>query len=461
MSIRTKVSVIVFGALAACVGAVSLVFLGGQLRELRGRASERVRLHADTAARVAKESLAAKDDLMLMSHLDFLLRQDPAVLKARVLRRGTWFEVAPRAAAGDPDQAEGQDATIGERREVRLGSGSVILELHFSKRRLEEDTRKAFRQALDRAVWVTVLIGGLALVLAMVLGRSLTRPVLAISQAMGNIGRGNLGTQVKVSGSDELGAIGRGFNEMSQNLLELDRMKKRFVASVTHELRSPLGAIESYIRMVGSGTNLTPEQHANLRRTEESAARLGRFITNLLDEARIESGKLEMSPKLTDLARIAEDTVLFYAPRAKEAGLELTLSPVPGLPKVWADPDRIEQVLVNLVSNALKFTPRGGRVIVSLNRNPSGGEPSVVCAVQDTGVGISKEDLGRIFKPFERAQSGLKAQGAGLGLAIVKHIVELHGGTLRVESEPGRGSKFYFALRCEPLKQGGPSHDRA
>jgi signal transduction histidine kinase len=245
--------------------------------------------------------------------------------------------------------------------------------------------------------------------------------------------------------------LARGLNDMTQRLRELDELKRTFVASVTHELRSPLGAIESYVKaLLRDARGLSDDERRQLERVRENAARLAHFVSSLLDMAKIERGKLDFHPRLTDVAKVVEDTVLFLKSRAQEEGKALEYRGEPGLPSIGADPDLVTQVVTNLVSNAVKFTRPGGRVDVSLRRAGAFLEVSV----QDTGVGIPPEALPRIFAPFERVRNPLKAGGAGLGLAISKAIVEMHKGSISARSEPGRGSTFSFTL---PLQAPAPT----
>jgi len=231
---------------------------------------------------------------------------------------------------------------------------------------------------------------------------------------------------------------------MSRRLGELDEMKKLLVASVSHELRSPLGAIESQVRgMLGEDAAVGPKSRQSLESIRRHAARLEHFVNSMLEMSKIERGKLEFSPRSGDISSIVEDAVLFFTPRSKDAGLFLEKKIEPGIPSFAFDPDLISQVLANLLSNALKFTPKGGTVTVSARRGADGG---AVVSVEDTGVGIPAEALKRIFTPFERVPNELRATGTGLGLAISKAVVERHGGRIGVESVEGKGSRFTFEL---------------
>lgn len=435
MTIRTKVSLAFFTALTLCACLVSGAFLFEEARQLRIESSERTLLWFDSASKIAEESVAAQDDLLLVSYLDFLMRDRPGIVQATIRKGAKTLKVGPGLPKGETDPLVMQ-------KEIP----PLTFEMIFSRRLLEKGMNQAFSRALKNSARATLLICFAGFWISLALGRMLAKPISAISRAMEDVKSGNLGARVGLSGQDELGKLASQFDEMSQKLLEVDRMKKEFVASVTHELKSPLGAIESYSRLMGEDGALTPGQRENLKRIEENASRLSEFVTHLLEEARIERGTLDISPRASHLRPAVENTVLLFVPRARECGVDLVLEPLPTLPRVWMDPERIQQVFANLISNALKFTPRGGKITVSAQMFRHDKEDCVMCSVQDTGIGLSPEDCKRIFKPFERVRNEVHAPGVGLGLAITKHIIEQHGGTIRLVSKKGEGSRFYFTL---------------
>jgi PAS domain S-box-containing protein len=234
-----------------------------------------------------------------------------------------------------------------------------------------------------------------------------------------------------------------------QQAKELDRLKSNFVNAVTHELRTPLTAIRGYAEFLedGVGGPLTPQQLTFVRELELGAQRLERLVDDLLDFARIEAGTFTLrviDASLTDKIR---ETAGSLEPQTRAAGLKLALD-LPDTPiEVPMDAQRIGQVLLNLIYNALKFTAPGGTITV---RACPDGEV-VRCEVSDTGIGIAPADQPRLFRRFSQLESGVRSGGGtGLGLSISKAIVETHGGAIGVESEPGRGSTFWFTLPREP-----------
>lgn len=223
----------------------------------------------------------------------------------------------------------------------------------------------------------------------------------------------------------------------------LDEMKSRFVATVSHDIKSPLNIINGYVELLGLEGPLNPEQRSCVTNIRHSVRRLMGLVTNLLDLGRIEAG-VGVQMGLCQIDAIAQAAVEHYRLVANEKQIDLALQPAPGLPPVWGDEMRLRQVVDNLLSNALTYTPRGGTI--RLLAEATGQE--VLTRVQDSGIGIGASDLPHIFDPFFRAggAKSMHADGTGLGLAIVKRIVEEHGGAIGVESAAGGGSTFWFSL---------------
>lgn len=226
---------------------------------------------------------------------------------------------------------------------------------------------------------------------------------------------------------------------------QLEQMRTEFVSNVTHELRTPLTSIQGFAETLLEGALEEPETARHFVEIMLRESRhLGVLIDELLDLSRVESGRFRMQRRPTAPGDLVATTVGRLAQKAERAGLQLSADVPEGLPPVNGDPDRLVQVLSNLVENAIKYTPAGGRVTLSARHE--GGR--VLIAVADTGIGIPRADLGRIFERFYRVDKARTRAtgGTGLGLAIAKHIVEAHGGTIAVESEVGKGSTFTVIL---------------
>jgi signal transduction histidine kinase len=269
------------------------------------------------------------------------------------------------------------------------------------------------------------------------------------------ISEGRLGVRLEWDTEDEIGALVRAFNNMSARLADLDISKKNFVSSVTHELRSPLGAIESFLpliheKVVSGDRAAIAQAMTYMERIEANVHRLNRFITDLLDVAKIEQGKMECVIRRMDLTPVSSEVSQFFEAKAASHGVTVE-NGLRGEHWVMGDSDRLRQVLVNLVANALKFTPAGGRVWISAQAVKEGGERRLEVVVGDTGRGMDDADRARLFKPFSQGRNvtdGVAGpKGTGLGLYIVKSIVDQHAGVVEVRSVPGQGTQISFTLK--------------
>lgn len=244
----------------------------------------------------------------------------------------------------------------------------------------------------------------------------------------------------------------------NEELLRATRLKDEFLANMSHELRTPLNAILGNSEMLQEGIygDLTARQQEAVATIDQSSTHLLDLINEVLDLARIESGQIELERTPTELGPLCESTLAFVRPMAEKKGLMLHFEAPTDLPRVRVDERRIRQVLINLLNNAVKFTPEGdGHVTLAVEMlegtealSAIGRERCVRLSVHDTGVGIAQENLSKLFKPFVQVESALNRQyeGTGLGLALVKRIVELHGGSVGVVSELGKGSRFSVVL---------------
>jgi signal transduction histidine kinase len=229
-------------------------------------------------------------------------------------------------------------------------------------------------------------------------------------------------------------------------LQELDRLKSAFVTIVSHELRTPLTSIKGFVENMLQGLTgpLNEKQHHYLTRIQWNAERLTRMLNELLDLSRIEAGKMQLLPVCLSLQELLADVVDGFQPLAQRKSIDIELTFGDLMPAVQADRDKLYEVVANLLDNAIKFTPPGGRVQVRASVQDS---RFVRVGVSDTGCGIPEEHRDKVFQKFYRAHAVTgSSNGAGLGLSIAKGLIELHGGTLALESEEGKGSHFYFTL---------------
>lgn len=226
----------------------------------------------------------------------------------------------------------------------------------------------------------------------------------------------------------------------------VETIKKDFVANVSHELRTPLASIKGYSEtLLDGGMDDKETLREFLRVIDRHATRMARLIDDLLILSRLESHQMAIVSAPMDLSELITSSTKGFEKQARDKGISITSEPTDELPKVYGDRDRLEQVMVNLLDNAIKYTPSGGRVLVRALKLDGGVRVDVV----DTGIGIPAGDIPRIFERFYRVDKARSRElgGTGLGLAIVKHIIQGHNGRLQVESAPGKGSTFSFFLR--------------
>lgn len=337
------------------------------------------------------------------------------------------------------------------------------------------------------AIQMSLLVIGVAG--AYVLSRGATRSIRELTETATAIAGGETGAQVEVRGEDEIGVLSETFNRMTRELrtsyeqleerVELrteeltaeieqrktleehlrkattiaesaNRAKGEFLANMSHEIRTPLNAVIGLTEVV-LRTELDPAQRDNLRTVIDSAESLLSVINDILDFSKIEAGKLDLEAVPFNLHDVVGDTLKALAVRAEYKNLELACFVEPEIPPgLIGDPVRLRQILTNLVGNAIKFTERG-EVVVRVNPESSNGRLRLRVEVSDTGIGISKEQLDKLFEPFSQADASTTRRygGTGLGLSICVQLVELMGGEINAKSTPGQGSTFFFTCEFE------------
>jgi two-component system sensor histidine kinase BaeS len=294
------------------------------------------------------------------------------------------------------------------------------------------------RSSLYAAVAATLV----ALILGVFLARTLTRPVRELTAATQALAEGDLEQQVPVRSQDELGELAVSFNQMSADLARAVELRRQMTADIAHDLRTPLTVMAGYLEALRDGV-LQP----SLERFEtmhQEAQHLRRLVEDLRTLSLADAGELTLNREVVPPQMVLEQAAAAYRHQAEQQGIELKVDAAPGLPDVSVDPDRMAQVLGNLVSNALRHTPAGGRVSLVAVREAS----QVMIAVQDTGAGISLDELPHVFDRFYRGSEAREADSgeSGLGLAIARSIVELHGGKISMESIPHQGTTATIAL---------------
>ncbi|HVJ18071.1 MAG TPA: HAMP domain-containing sensor histidine kinase [Polyangiaceae bacterium] len=299
---------------------------------------------------------------------------------------------------------------------------------------------------------ITLLATMCGLVLWWLRERAL-RPLLALGSAMQRFGAGERGTRAEEAGPQELRVITRQFNDMAASIAAHREAMMALLGGVAHDLRTPLSALNMSLGMVRANEPLPaePRLRQTLAIARRQAARLERMLADFLDFARIEASTLELRQEDCDLAQIAREVVALYETAEGEGRIEISCPKDPVL--LNCDASRIEQVLGNLISNALKYSPSGALVNVTVGQSAD----SITLEVRDRGVGIALDEQRQVFEPFHRTRAGkARASGAGLGLFVVRTIVEAHGGTIALESTPGQGTTVTTRLPRVPLTRSEP-----
>ena len=241
----------------------------------------------------------------------------------------------------------------------------------------------------------------------------------------------------------------RRLREANQEIREADRLKSEFVATISHELRTPLNTIIGFAKFMlnGGAGPLTDMQRTDLSAIFSSGQHLLDLVNDILDLSKIEAGEVTLKKEPLDFHEITVGIMSSAIALVEDKPIELKEDIAPGLPPIFADRQRVRQIILNLVSNAVKFTETG-HVVLQAKLIAENGKPYILCAVEDTGIGICEEDIPTVFEAFRQvdSSSSRRAQGTGLGLPISRRLVEMHGGRMWVESEEGIGSTFYFTL---------------
>lgn len=355
-------------------------------------------------------------------------------------------DTAGRVVLGRPEEV-GQQIAFSTRQRLPLEvNGETVGWMVLSGRaeRWEPGSPEGnFLDRINQNILVSAVVAVvLALTLGFLLARTISRPIQELRAATHRVAEGSLGYQVPVRTRDELGLLAASFNQMSADLARSTDLRRQMTADVAHELRNPLSVLLGYTEALSDGklggsTGIFQSMHVE-------ALHLQRLIEDLRTLSLADAGELPLMRQMVSLQALVERTVLTYASQATLHHIKLHAHIPPDLPDVSVDPDRMAQVLGNLIQNALRYTPEGGEVVLSAAPHESGIE---LC-VRDTGGGIAAADLPHIFDRFYRGDRARHSESgeSGLGLAIVRSIVEAYGGFITVESAMGEGSVFTLVL---------------
>jgi two-component system OmpR family sensor kinase len=420
-----------FGAIGlAVIVAVSLSLVAGAILVRRSVQHEAMASLGRQADLLAQQQRTAPPPAVLGQ---FLATQQ---MRMALLTVDQAVELLPAAGAakvggGEPASGNIKVGNTSFLYQARIIDGKAIVLLRASK------------QAQDWAPYeLAFLVAGLVgLVLAalgaFVLARAISRPIQHVADASRALAVGEKHGPLVPEGPAEVVALAEAFNFMSEELTQARNAERTFLLSVSHELKTPLTAITGHAEALGDGV-VPPERVAEVILKESK--RLERLVRDLLDLARLDAHVFGVHPQRVDLAELADEAVVRFEPQARAFGVELMADAPRSAPAV-ADPDRVLQVLSNLIENALRITPEGGSVTVH-------AEPATL-TVADTGPGLVEDDVLRAFERFylyERQGSASRTVGTGLGLAIVRELTEAMGGSVGVESRPGSGTTFTVSL---------------
>ncbi|MCA9972318.1 MAG: HAMP domain-containing histidine kinase, partial [Anaerolineales bacterium] len=334
-------------------------------------------------------------------------------------------------------------------RGIPIEVGGEVVGVLLPSPQMPRDELVAAETAFLRRVNQTLFVGSLGgtllgVLLGIVLARTLTRPIRELTTATRAVAQGDLAQQVPVRSADELGALARAFNQMSADLAQASQLRRQMTADIAHDLRTPLSVILGYTEALNDGKLAgDPELYGVLHR---EAQHLSHLVDDLRTLSLADAGELPLQRQPEDPRELLARTAAAYASQAQARELALEATAPADLPAINVDAERMAQVLGNLVSNALRYTPAGGRI--TLEARPAPGGAGVQLLVSDTGAGIAPQALPHIFERFYRGDEARAQQGeeSGLGLAIAKSIVEAHGGTIAARSELGLGTTFVLTF---------------
>ncbi len=301
------------------------------------------------------------------------------------------------------------------------------------------------RASLTNIIFFAQLVSWfMAFIISSLLTRQITNPIKKMRNAAKSIAAGNFNERIPITSNDEIGQLAESFNQMTRSLSELEIMRSSFVSDVSHELRTPMTIISGFVEGIVDGTIPESEHGKYLNIVLSETKRLSRLVTELLEASRLEQGKVVLNKESIDMNRMVTESIITYEQRLTEKNIDVNLDLDGSECCAFADRDSIKRVLINLIDNAIKFTPEGGRIRIRTEH----AARKVRVTVENTGAGISPEDLNHIWERFYKTDKsrGMDKKGVGLGLHIVKTIIMQHGGEINAESVEGEYARFIFTL---------------
>jgi histidine kinase len=326
-----------------------------------------------------------------------------------------------------------------------LTTGVGMMQGQGAGRIVVSDLFANFQASFNEALVLALAAAGLAAMLVSLLfSRGIVAPVRRMTTVSQHIVDGHYSERVQTDNHDELGQLAHSFNQMAESLEQVELMRRQLIADVSHELRTPLTAIQG--SMEGLLDGVLPAVPETYQQIHQEAGRLARLVDDLQELSRVEAGASQLEIKPAQVGSLILTTIKRLTPQAGKKNIDLSADLPKDLPLVLVDEARITQVLTNLVSNALQYTPQGGKIHILARQI----KDEVQVSITDTGIGIPSEHMAHLFTRFYRVDKSRSRQaggGSGIGLTIARHLVESHGGRLWVESPgAGQGSTFFFTL---------------
>jgi signal transduction histidine kinase len=438
VKIRTKMALLVTGLTAAVTGALC----ANLLRLEKARGEEEVLQTTDAVMqgvqRIAQESLESRDDLMLPAYLKYLMKEHPEIELVVIESNERNAKMGQARSELFFRSARAERASTGERVSIQLG---------FSKNHLDRHVRRAQSALAARIGQIAAPALILGLLGALWLSRLISTPLTELEVAARQVGAGKLMTRVVGSRQDELGELCRQFNDMTSSLRETSRLKEDLLSTLTHELNNPLTGLKGFLSYLETSMESLSETERleSYRTMQDVVSQMELSLKNALELFRA-GARPTLRRQAVDPWELVEEVVRLFAALANSNSVALQASGPSAAVVLDADRELLRRVVINLVSNALKYTPQGGNVKIDLSEDSE----NVLLTVSDDGPGIPASDLELIFTKFYRSsgEDGLpqRIPGSGLGLAIAKQAVESHRGRIWVESQLSRGSTFHVSL---------------
>lgn len=487
MTIRTRYTLLTTALISAVVAAVAATVTGAHRSVLESQARERLAAVSGGVSRLAQESIEGRDPVMLISYLIYLRRDRPELAYASVTRQGhTWtlgetrpgliyWTGAVRARHPVTVTLKGYAAGAGPAVDLRVSSAGVnvnvpgdavvavtegpssVLDvrLGYDAAMIDAQIARALRPIARRTLAVSgffMILGWLA---TFSLGKHLTGPLLALSATVTRAKNGDLAAAADASASDEVGALGANFNDMTSRIRGLLRDREDILHTLSHELNTPLGGLKGYLELWAERgvPQDGPDRREALGTMLAAVLRMEGSLAGALDLFRGEAGGDQSARTLVWVDTLLRELCALFAPISTAKRITIALPPLSEPTCVWAHKFLLVRVAANLISNALKYTPDGGRIRLTLRTDPD----VVVLQVADTGYGIAPEDVPHLFAKFFRSQpeSGERRRipGSGLGLSIAAKAARELGGRISVHSVLRRGTIFTVVIpRVPPLK---------